>query len=227
MRVLVAEDELETAHAIAELLSDDDHTVRIAGDGRATLQMFAEFVPDLVVLDLVLPRLDGMSVCRAIRPMSHVPILVVSARSSTFDRVIALRSGIDDYLVKPFDADELRARVSALLRRAARTHRWQHTCVGDLDVDQRLLTATVHGRDLQLTPAQFRIVSELAMSRDLVVPVQRLAAASGTRLEGRGVAVHVARIRRKLATAGASNVAIETARGFGYRFVEVQASAAA
>ena len=116
-RVLVVEDDVSIADVLRRTIRQEGHEVRSAGDGVEALRMAEEFVPDLVVLDLGLPKLDGVEVCRRLRAASDVPILILTARTETDDRVVGLDSGADDYLVKPFERQELLARLRALLRR--------------------------------------------------------------------------------------------------------------
>ena len=116
-RVLVVEDDDDIADVLRRSLRQEGHEVRTAGDGEEALSMAAEFVPDLVVLDLGLPKLDGVDVCRKLRAAGDVPILILTARTDTGDRVEGLDAGADDYLVKPFERAELLARMRALLRR--------------------------------------------------------------------------------------------------------------
>src|SRR5918995_4251878 len=116
-RVLVVEDDAEIADVLRRTLRQEGHEVRSAGDGVAALEAAEEFVPDLVILDLGLPGLDGVEVCRRLRASSDVPILIVTARTELGDRVTGLDSGADDYLVKPFERQELLARMRALMRR--------------------------------------------------------------------------------------------------------------
>ena len=119
-RVLVVEDDEDIADVLRRSLRQEGHEVRTASDGEEALRMASEFIPDLVVLDLGLPRIDGVEVCRRLRAGGDVPILILTARSDTDDRVVGLDAGADDYLVKPFERAELLARMRALLRAAAR-----------------------------------------------------------------------------------------------------------
>src|ERR671935_3058626 len=116
-RVLVVEDDAEIADVLRRTLRQEGHEVRSTADGAAALEAAEDFVPDLVILDLGLPKLDGVEVCRRLRAESDAPILILTARSHTDDRVVGLDSGADDYLVKPFERQELLARMRALLRR--------------------------------------------------------------------------------------------------------------
>ncbi|MDQ2939536.1 MAG: response regulator transcription factor, partial [Actinomycetota bacterium] len=172
-RVLVIEDDTEITDALRRSLRHEGYEVRTAGDGVEALDAAAEFIPDLVVLDLGLPRLDGIEVCKQLRADGDVPILILTARTETDDRVTGLDSGADDYLVKPFERQEFLARIRALLRR--RPPRGSASLsVGDLKLNPD--TREVHrgGRDIELTNREFELLEYLMRNERLVVSRERL-----------------------------------------------------
>src|SRR5436309_9590373 len=159
-RVLVVEDDVEIADVLRRTLRQEGHEVRSAGDGVEALTLAEQFVPDLVILDLGLPRLDGVEVCRRLRAASDVPILILTARAETPDRVVGLDSGADDYLVKPFERQELLARIRALLRR--RPPRGSASLVvGDLRLNPDTREVTRGDRQIELTNREFELLEYL------------------------------------------------------------------
>lgn len=219
-RILVIEDEPTIADAVAARLRSADFAVEIAADGPAGVAACAAGAPDLVVLDLMLPGLDGMEVTREIRRHAETPILMLTARAEEIDRILGLELGADDYLPKPFHPRELVARVKAILRRtdpAARTGRPLVT--GDLRIDPRRREVTLAGVALTLRPREFDLLAALA--RDPGVVWSRddlLAHVWGTDYPGetRTVDVHVSALRARL---GPEGPAIEAVKGVGYRLV--------
>jgi two-component system KDP operon response regulator KdpE len=158
-RVLVVDDEVGIRRALSRALTARDYDVAAAADGEEAVTMAEEISPDLVVLDLNLPKLDGLEACRRIRAFSSVPILVLSVREDESDKVAALDLGADDYLTKPFGIDELLARIRALLRRAetASTEALRYH-VGNIEVDLRQRRVTRSGRDVRLTRTEWSLL---------------------------------------------------------------------
>lgn len=216
-RILVVEDDEEIADTLRRALRHDGYTVRTAGDGVAALEVAVEFVPDLVVLDLGLPRLDGVEVCRRLRADGDVPILILTARDSTDDRVGGLDSGADDYLVKPFERRELLARIRALMRR--RPPRGSAALVaGDVRLNRDTREVFRGDRRLELTGREFELLEYMLRNERLVVSRERLLeevwgydpmAITNT------IDVFVSNLRRKLEAAGEPRV-LHTVRGAGY-----------
>lgn len=172
LRVLVVEDEPTLARLVARALNEDGHDVRVAHDGQLGLESAIAEPADVVVLDLMLPRLDGIAVCRELRRLaSPSSILMLTARDAVADRVRGLDAGADDYLVKPFALDELLARVRALGRRTGGGGTLR---VDDLIVDTDRRTVTRAGAEIQLSPTEFRLLEHLARNAGLVVAKQRL-----------------------------------------------------
>jgi DNA-binding response OmpR family regulator len=216
-RVLVVEDDAEIADVLRRSLRQEGYEVKTSADGVDALDVASGFVPDLVVLDLGLPRLDGIEVCRRLRAEGDVPILMLTARAETEDRVGGLDSGADDYLVKPFERQELLARIRALLRR--RPPRGSASlAIGDLTLNPDTREVRRGERELELTNREFELLEYLMLNERLVVPRERLlddvwgydpTAATNT------IDVFVSNLRRKLEAGGEPRL-LHTKRGAGY-----------
>ena len=218
--ILVVDDEIHIRSVVEEYLKRGNFRVASAGDGLAALAVFRAEKPDFVILDLNLPKLDGLDVCREIRKESNVPIIMLTARVEEADRLIGLELGADDYIVKPFSPRELVARVRTVLRRAspaasAPEHRKINE--GDLLIDLDAHAVTLAGQAVELTPTEFNLLAALAGRPGRVFSrLQLLEAAQGQAYEGyeRTIDAHVKNLRAKL---GAAKY-IETVFGVGYRF---------
>jgi DNA-binding response OmpR family regulator len=216
-RVLVVEDDEEIALVLQRSLRLEGYEVRIAGDGEIALDQAAAFNPDLVILDLGLPKLDGIEVARRLRAADDVPILMLTARDALESRVEGLDSGADDYLVKPFERQELLARLRALLRR--RPPRGSASVVvADLALNPDTHEVARGGRDIELTQREFELLEYLMRNERIVVPRQRLLeevwgydpfATTNT------IEVFVSNLRRKLEAGGEPRL-LHTIRGAGY-----------
>jgi DNA-binding response OmpR family regulator len=216
-RVLVVEDDAEIADVLRRSLRNEGYEVRTSADGVEALDLAAGFFPDLVILDLGLPRLDGMEVCRRLREEGDVPILMLTARVQTEDRVAGLDSGADDYLVKPFERQELLARIRALLRR--RPPRGAASLiVGDLTLNPDTREVRRGEREIELTNREFELLEFLMRNERLVVSRERLLdevwgydpmAATNT------IDVFISNLRRKLEAGGEPRL-LHTKRGAGY-----------
>jgi two-component system response regulator MprA len=216
-RVLVVEDDQEIADVLRRTLRGEGHEVRSAGDGVEALRVAAEFAPDLVVLDLGLPKLDGVEVCRRLRAESDVPILILTARTETGDRVEGLDSGADDYLVKPFERQELLARLRALLRRRPPRGSASLT-VGDLRLNPDTREVYRADRAIELTNREFELLEYLMRNERLVISRERLLeevwgydpmAMTNT------IDVFISNLRRKLEQGDEARL-LHTKRGAGY-----------
>src|SRR5215203_6956001 len=216
-RVLVIEDDAEIADVLRRFLRQEGHEVRTAADGDEALPAAAEFVPDLVILDLGLPGLDGVEVCRRLRADGDVPILVLTARDALESRVEGLDSGADDYLVKPFERDELLARMRALLRR--RPPRGSaFLVVGDLRLNPDSREVYRGERNLELTAREFELLEHLMRNERIVVSRQALLDevwGYHPFAETNTVDVFISNLRRKLEAGGEPRV-LHTVRGAGY-----------
>jgi DNA-binding response OmpR family regulator len=216
-RVLVVEDDEEIAQVLQRSLRLEGYEVRVAADGETALDQSAAFNPDLVILDLGLPKLDGMEVARRLRSADDVPILMLTARDALEARVEGLDAGADDYLVKPFERQELLARLRALLRR--RPPRGSASVVvGDLALNPDTHEVSRGGREIDLTQREFELLEYLMRNERIVVPRQRLLeevwgydpfATTNT------IEVFVSNLRRKLESGGEARL-LHTIRGAGY-----------
>jgi DNA-binding response OmpR family regulator len=216
-RVLIVEDDDDIAQVLQRSLRLEGYETRIAGDGEAALGAATDFVPDLVVLDLGLPKLDGMEVARRLRESDDVPILMLTARDALESRVEGLDAGADDYLVKPFERQELLARMRALLRR--RPPRGMAPLrVGDLTLNPDTHEVARGDRQVELTQREFELLEYLMRNERIVVPRQRLLedvwgydpfATTNT------IEVFVSNLRRKLEAGGEPRL-LHTIRGAGY-----------
>jgi DNA-binding response OmpR family regulator len=219
--ILVVDDEQEFSQYVRKFLEQEGFEVIVARDGRTGLSIAQKHQLDLVVLDLTMPDIDGLEVCAKLRAdprRQRLPILVLSARATTADRILGLETGADDYLVKPFDPNELVARVKALLRRSNIPDNPPAVLrVGELTLDLAARKAAYAGNVLTLTAAQFRIMEVLALhagrvlSRDEII---ESALRDDVEVTERTVDVHIAAIRRALGPTAAG--CIETVRSFGY-----------
>jgi DNA-binding response OmpR family regulator len=224
--ILVVEDEEAIAEAVRARLASEGYRVRLAFDGPQALRAAAEEAPDLVVLDLMLPGMDGLEVCRQIQRGEWVPVLMLTARTEEADKVAGFAVGADDYLTKPFSLRELAARVRAILRRMDKIREMSPTesvARLDLTVDparRRVLRGT---EEIALTPLEFEILLTLAMNPGVVFSRDQLMdRVWGYRdyAGGRVVDSHVARVRRKLGDEAAEPRYIRTVHGVGYAFQE-------
>jgi DNA-binding response OmpR family regulator len=228
--ILIAEDERDLSNLVRRHLEDEGNQVLQAFDGPSAVLMATRDRPDLVILDWMLPRLDGLEVCRRIRRESIVPILMLTARAEEIDRVLGLEVGADDYLTKPFSIRELLARVRALLRRIDLDRDGQSVAatlplltLGPLRVDLNQHAVSVDGQPVELTPKEFDLLALLArnpgraFARDYLMEKVWGYDAAGT---DRTVDTHVLRLRKKLGPVGDQ---IETVWSIGYRFARTEA----
>jgi DNA-binding response OmpR family regulator len=217
--ILVVEDEPSIASFVGMYLEKAGFAVRTAGTGADALEQAGAEAPALIILDLMLPDLDGIDVCRRIRQRSDVPILMLTARDDDIDKIIGLEVGADDYLTKPFNPGELVARVKSVLRRANPERRELESASlehGDLRIDAGRREASVAGEEVQLAPKEFDLLWELLDHRGLVLTRdQLLERVWGYTFAGdtRTVDVHVRQLRRKLGDASP----IVTVWGVGYK----------
>jgi DNA-binding response OmpR family regulator len=214
-RILLVEDDATIREMTQLSLQRDGFTVETAADGPAGLDAFRADPPDLVLLDLMLPGLDGVSVCRAIRESSVVPVVMLTARSDALDVVVGLEAGADDYVTKPFEPAVLAARLRAVLRRATRPEPASPLRFGTLEIDPLGMVVRRDGEEVSLTPTEYRLLLMLAENAGIVLSRERLLEevwgyvwAGDTRL----VDMHVRRLRGKV-----GHDAIETVRGAGYK----------
>jgi DNA-binding response OmpR family regulator len=222
-RILVVDDDADTRGLVAELLGRAGHAVQQAPDGRSGLRALHGSPPDLVVLDVSMPELDGWQTLERIRDLSDVPVLMLTARGTELERVRGLQAGADDYLVKPFGRQELVARVHALLRRGSTRAKEQQDSYADtrLSIDFAQRAVTFDGNDVSLTPLEFKLVSALVrhprqvLSHDQLLELVWGDAYGVSRDQ---VKLYVGYLRKKLSPDDPAEVPIETVRGFGYRY---------
>jgi two-component system alkaline phosphatase synthesis response regulator PhoP len=221
-KILVVDDEAEIVRLVRAYLERAGFAVVTASEGREALAVFRHERPNLVVLDLNLPGLDGLDVCRAMRRDSDVPIIMLTARLEETDRLIGLELGADDYVVKPFSPREIVARVRAVLRRAeAAPPRPEVVSAAGVTLNLTQHTASADGRPLDLTTTEFDLLALLVEHPGQVFTrLQLLDRTQGTAYEGyeRTIDVHIKNLRKKLGDDPQNPRFIETVRGIGYRF---------
>lgn len=225
-RILIAEDEAELAEIVRDYLLAEGFEVRLAPDGQEAWKVFQEFQPQLLILDIMLPRIDGMEICRRVRAQSSVPILMFSSRSSDLDKILGLGLGADDYMTKPFSPMELVARVKAQLRR------YIHMSApvpapsgvltfGELTIDDKAYAVTVGGREAVLAAKEFELLSYMAHHPFQVFTREQLF----NQIWGfdeygdiNTVTVHIRKIREKIEKDPSDPVYVKTVWGVGYKF---------
>jgi DNA-binding response OmpR family regulator len=220
-RILTVEDDERIRTAVKLALEDEGWAVTEAGNGEDALAAFQQEPADVVLIDIMLPGIDGFEVCRSIRRSSDVPIVMVTARADTHDVVAGLEAGADDYLTKPFAPKELSARIRALLRRARTSEvSSPHLRFGDLEIVPEEGVVRRAGRDVHLTKTEFRVLVELAQNPGRVfsreVLLERIWG-YGYFGDGRLVDVHVRRLRTKVEADPANPRHVVTVRGLGYK----------
>jgi DNA-binding response OmpR family regulator len=222
-RVLVIDDDADIRGLVAELLGRAGLSVEQAEDGRSGLRALHNSPPDLVVLDVSMPELDGWQTLERIRDLSEVPVLMLTARGDELERVRGLQAGADDYVVKPFGRQELVARVQALLRRSGReAAQQQERYVDDrVTIDFAQRSVTFDGAAVSLTPLEFKLLAALVRHpRQVLSRNQLLELVWGDAygVSGDQVKLYVGYLRRKLSPGDPAQTPIETVRGFGYRY---------
>ena len=225
VRVLLVDDDVELTGLLGEFLAGEGFEVAVAADGEAAVQAALSSSPDLVILDVMLPRLNGFEVLRRIRERSSVPVIMLTARGEAVDRIVGLELGADDYLPKPFNPRELAARARAVLRRA-RGALGAHgglLVVGDIEVDSGARRVRRGGEAMELTSTEFSILEMLARDAGNVVRREVLfREVLGRRPASydRSLDMHVSNLRRKLGPRPDGAERIVTVRGVGYQYVQ-------
>ncbi|MDT7943311.1 MAG: response regulator transcription factor [Dehalococcoidia bacterium] len=220
-RILIVEDEPTLAQALRYNLEREGYRVTLASQGQEALDAFHLRHPDLVILDLILPDMDGLEVCRALRRHSSVPILILTARGEETDRVVGLELGADDYMVKPFSMRELVARVRALLRRAQSSPPDEVLVSSDLRLDLRRREAYRGGMPLPLRPKEFDLLAFFMRHRGRALSREEILThvwGVDVAVDTRTVDVHVRWLREKVENVPSKPTRIITVRGLGYRF---------
>ena len=218
-KILVVDDDKHIAELISLYLNKDGYETKEVYSGRKAVDEFPMYSPNLVLLDLMLPEMDGYQVCQEIRKISVVPIIMLTARGETFDKVLGLELGADDYIVKPFDPKELVARVKAVLRRFDSKEPTRQVVLPNLTINQSNHTATYHGQLLDLPRKEFELLHFFASHPNQVFTRdQILNQIWGYEFVGdtRTVDVHIKRLREKMTKD--DNWSIKTVWGIGYKF---------
>ena len=224
-RVLVVDDEASIRRFVSASLRAEGYEVSLAADGEEALHTVEETMPGMVILDIMMPKMDGFEVCRRIREWSQVPLMMLSALGDERDKVKCLRLGADDYLVKPFGIQELIARVEAVLRRtrAAEMPQVGPTFIGgELEVNFAERRVTLSGREVKLTPTEYSLLQQLVLHRGKVLTHEMLLRSVwGPEYNGEKeyIRVFVNRIRRKIGDNPSDPRWIKTQPGVGYRFL--------
>lgn len=220
--VLVVEDDSAIAHLLMQYLSREGFEVDVAVDGEQGVELAGDIRPDVIILDLMLPGIDGIEVCRRVRAFSNAYILILTARGEEVDRVIGLSVGADDYVVKPFSPRELSARVQALLRRPRQDHAVEEPVrrFGSLVIDPAAREVTLAGEFVDLTRTEFDLLETLSARPRAVFERRRLLEhVWGSEWYGDDhvIDVHIANLRRKLGDDPSASRYVRTVRGIGYR----------
>jgi len=222
--VLVVDDEPGIAEIVRDYLVRAGYRVTLTGSGTDAMAIARTRKPDLIVLDLGLPQMDGLDVTRALRKQSNVPIIMLTARVDESDKLIGLELGADDYVTKPFSPKELVARVRAVFRRIdAAPERGDVIQAGDVALDKRRMQATVRGQPIDLTPTEFELLATLARQPGRVFTrAQLLDAIRGVDVESfdRAIDAHVKNVRRKLEPDPRNPRYVLTVHGVGYKFAD-------
>ncbi len=227
-KILLIEDEAPIADSVAYSLKNEDFEVEIASDGLSALSAFRVFAPDLIILDLMLPKLGGLDFCRMVRKESGIPIIMLTAKTEEIDRVVGLELGADDYVPKPFSVKELIARVRAVLRRteAARTEDNQiRLQTAGIIIDLVRRRVSVDGQSIHLPLKQFELLKILMANKDKVVSRDELLKSvwgSEAEKDTGTLDVHIRWLREKLEADPSSPQKIRTVRGVGYKIISDQ-----
>lgn len=219
-KVLVVDDDKNIGEVLKMYLESSGYTVRVAYDGRDAQEIFLNYKPDLVLLDVMLPYIDGIDVLKWIRKDHETPVIMITAKGETFDKVLGLELGADDYIVKPFEPKELMARVKAVLRRyTSEVDSKEALAFDNLMIDVNSYSVTYKGHEIKMPPKEFELLYYLASNKNRVFTrEQLLCEVWGYDYPGdsRTVDVHVKRLREKIA--GGDNWQLETVWGVGYKF---------
>jgi len=230
-KVLLLEDEQDVAELIRYTLAKDGYDVLVSGNGAEALRLAREHRPDVVLLDIMVPQLNGWEVCRRLKQdadLASIPVIMVSGRVDEGDKVLGFELGADDYVTKPFSPRELLARIRAVLRRrglADAKEKKRRLKAGDLEIDRDRFEVRMKGHTVELTPKEFELLATLVATPGRVFGREELLDIVWGRdgfVEPRTVDVHLARLRAKFSAAKVEEPGIETVRGVGYRFREAE-----
>ena len=219
--ILIAEDNPDIRNVLRLYLESEGFAVTEAEDGEAALELARQQMPDLAILDVMMPRMDGYALTRALRSQSAVPILILSAKGQDNEKILGLNLGADDYLTKPFNPLEVVARVRALLRRAGRSEESEVLRVRELALDTRSFQLTKNGTPIALTPTEYKILAQLMRAPGRIfTKVQLYEGVSGEFFESddNTMMVHISKLRDKIEDDPKNPRYIHTIRGVGYKF---------
>lgn len=225
--IMVVDDDRVTAQTLTDALEASGYRIWLAETGADARVLLEQTHPDLIILDLMLPDVDGLVLCSGLKAVADVPIIICSATPHRRDAVLGLKLGADDFIAKPFDIYELEARVEAVLRRSSQARPAEsssalagHIRVGELIIDRSRRRVTLGGVPIQLTPTEYRLVSALASRPDEILSRDELATlvwGYQDASSGRTIDVHIRRLRVKLSSGAVPAPAIVAVRGFGYK----------
>ncbi|BBL78206.1 DNA-binding response regulator [Rubrobacter xylanophilus] len=227
-KILLVDDDAALLEVTSILLVSEGYEVLAAEDGIEALEMLGREEPDLVVLDIMMPKLSGFEVLKKIRERSDVPVILLTAKSQSVDKVVGLELGADDYITKPFDTKELLARIKAILRRLGRTEGTRRDGVlrlGPLELDTNAYTVTRDGRPLDLTPTEFKILALLLRRPGQAFTRAQISEAVSTGsqyLASRYIDVHISRLRSKIERDPSHPEIIQTVPSVGYRAARIE-----
>lgn len=216
-QLLIVEDEPDLAAIVADYATAAGYTTRVIGDGREALAAIQAQAPDLILLDLMIPGLDGIALCRAVREFSDVPIIMVTAKVEEIDRLLGLETGADDYVCKPFSPRELIARVGVILRRV---HRAPAAPASIIEIDDTARDARIRGQALDLTPTEFLLFSTMARRPGMIWSRARLlelVRPDALAVGDRTIDSHIKNLRRKIDAQLPGFEVVESVYGVGYR----------
>jgi DNA-binding response OmpR family regulator len=228
--ILIVDDDVKISHLIASSLKNDGFATIRAVDGEEALVLWERHDPVLIILDLMLPKIDGIEVCRQIRKRSEIPILMLTLRADEFDKILGLSIGADDYLTKPFSPRELIARVKAILRRSLPKTpvSFRKLICLDLEIDFEKCKVTIFGKEVSLTVYEYKILHALASSPGQVFTreqlIQKIYAYEDVSVVDRVIDVHIANLRAKIEGNASAPKYILTVRGMGYKFSEIHSN---
>jgi two-component system response regulator BaeR len=214
--ILIVEDEGDLSAIVADYVTAAGHHAKVIANGREALASVQRAPPDLIVLDLMLPELDGLALCKAVRDFSDVPIIMTTARVQELDRLLGLETGADDYLCKPFSPRELMARIAAVLRRVRRAD----ADAPPVTIDQTTRTARVHEQSLELTATEYELLAAMARRPGVIfsrAQLLDLVARDALEVSDRAIDSHIKNLRRKLAARLPDVDIVQSVYGIGYR----------
>lgn len=220
-KVIIVDDDIKLGLVLKEYLETYGHSVDHHADSTTALDLIQKRDYSLVILDIMMPEVDGFELCKKIRAISQIPILFLSARGETTDKIIGLELGADDFLAKPFEPRELLARIDSIMRRFS-SQGIQKKNFGELSMDPNSLTATYQGTDLDLTSNEFLALNYLVSNKHKIVnrdEILTFMQGFDTEVYGRSIDILVSRIRQKLGDNSKNPKFIKTVRGQGYRFI--------